>query len=259
MISPPRLGLAAAILASVLVLNAGTARAQDPYACLEDLSDDEVRHRLRFIEDHIAEHSQYSNIWWWGWLTVIGSAGLANWTMFAITREGDDPSEYRMTRERFFINAVGATLLTTQLSVFAMTSAHAKRKLRRMPNGTPRERRDRLRQATVLLERASKRQQLGTSPTAHGGGPLWGIGTGTYLATQGHPTFFVASAYLMPLIISEARINTQPTAAIDAFRKYRAMACYGRSGYAIEPPPSRSRVDWDLSMGPGGLAFRLTF
>jgi hypothetical protein len=259
MSSPRRPGVVAIVLASMLLSHVGTARAQDPYVCIEDLSDDEVRHRLRFIESHIAEHSQYSKLWWWGWLTVIGGAGLGYWGAFALTREGDDPQAYRAARERLFINAAGATLLTTQLSVFAMTSAHAKRKLRRMPAGTPAERRARLRQATVLLERASKRQQLGTSPMAHVGGPFWAIGTGTYLATRDHPSFFVASAYVMPFIISEARILSQPRAAIDAFREYRVMACYGRAGYAIPMSPARSRVEWDVGMGPGGLAFRLAF
>jgi hypothetical protein len=258
--SPPRrLGVAAIVVVSMLVSHVGTARAQDPYVCLDDLSDDEVRHRLLFIESHIAQHSQYSKLWWWGWLTVIGGAGLGYWTAFALTQEGSDPQEYRAARERLFINAAGATLLTTQLSVFAMTSAHAKRKLRRMPTGTPEERRARLRQATVLLERAAKRQTLGISPMAHVGGPFWAIGTGSYLVSRDHPAFFIASAYVMPFIISEARILSQPRASIDAFREYRSMACYGRAGYAMPPSPARTRVDWDVGMGPGGLAFSLTF
>jgi hypothetical protein len=259
MLPPQRLGIAALVLASVLFAPVTPARAQDPYACLDDLSDDEVGYRLRFIERHIEEHSQYSNFWWWGWLTVIGGAGVGYWGAFALTREQDDPREYRMTRERLFINALGATLLTTQLSVFAMTSAHAKRKLRRMPSDTPEARRARLGQATVLLERAAKRQALGTSPTAHVGGPLWGIGTGSYLASRDHDGIWIASAFVMPLVISEVRILSQPRAAIDAWQKYRAMACYGRAGYAIPKASPRSRADWDLGMGPGGLAFSLTF
>ena len=254
----PRLAIAAIVIASLLVVPTTPALAQDPYACLGELSDDEVSYRLRFIQNHIDEHSQYSKLWWWGWLTVIGGAGIGYWSAFALTRK-NDPDEHRAARERLFINAAGATFLTTQLSVLAMTSAHSQRKLRRLPSDTPEARRAKLLQATTLLERSAKRQAVGVSPTAHVGGPVWAIGTGTYLAVRDHPAFFVASAYLMPLVISEARILTQPRAAIEAWRKYRAMACYGRSGYAIPEVVSRSRVDWNVGLSPGGLGFSLTF
>lgn len=258
---PPRfrIGLAALVVAAILSAHVSPARAQDAYACLDDLSDDEVRYRLQFIERHLEEHGQYSRLWWWGWLTVISGAALGYWSAFAFARKGDDPEDYRMRRERLFINAAGASLLTTQLSVFAMTSAHAERKLRRLPTSTPGERRTKLQQATVLLERAAARQELGLSPTAHMGGPAWGIGSGTYLAVRDHPTFFVASAFVMPLVISEARVLSQPRAAIAAWREYRAMACYGRSGYAIPPTPARKRADWNVGVGPGGLNFGLSF
>lgn len=254
-----RSAIGAFLVATLLTAQARTTRAQDAYSCIDALTDQEVTYRLRSIEAHIAHHKQYSKLWWWGWLTVIGSAGLAYWTAFGvIPHEGDD-HDYRMRRERLFINAAGATLLTTQLSVFAMTSAHSHRKLRKLPDGTPEERRVKLREATKLLERAAKRQSIGISPTAHVGGPVWAIGTGTYLAVRDHPTFFVASAYLMPLVISEARILTQPRASIYEWERYRAMACYGRSGYAIPATPERSRVEWDFGIGFGGVNFGFRF
>lgn len=235
------------------------ALANDPYYCIDDLSESEIDYRLRWIEKHFNEHERYSKVWFWGWLSVMGAAAISHAVAFFTIPEQQTQNDYRMLRERMFINAFGATFTSAQMSIFAMTSAHAPRKLRRMPAGTVEEKRTKLHRAVTLLERSHDRQIMGKAAHAHAAGIGWAIGTGTYLTVRGHDPFPIVQAFVLPLVVVQGRILTQPRASIRAFEEYRTISCYGREGFALPPLRAPSRADWEISPGLGSLFFTVSF
>ncbi|NLE48749.1 MAG: hypothetical protein GX614_10130 [Sandaracinaceae bacterium] len=250
-------------IAMVLLIAFATAPpralANDPYECIDDLSEYEIDYRLRWIERHFAEHERYSKIWWWGWLSVMGAAAISHAVAFFAIPDQPTQNEYRMLRERMFINAVGATFTTGQMSILAMTSAHAPRKLRKMPANTVEEKRTKLHRAVTLLERSSERQILGKGAHAHAAGIGWAIGTGTYLTVRDHDALTLAQAFVLPLVVVQGRIFTQPRAAIRAYEQYRVIGCFGREGFALPPLRTVKRADWDITPGLGSLFFTVNF
>lgn len=248
-----------AALLIALAMPSRIALANDPYYCLDDLSESEVDYRLRWIERHFDEHERYSKAWFWGWISLMGAAAISHAVAFFTIPGQETQEDYRMLRERMFINAVGATFTTGQMGIFAMTSAHAPRKLRRMPADTFEEKRAKLHRAVTLLERSHDRQIMGKAAHAHAAGIGWAIGTGTYLTVRGHDTFPIVQAFVLPLVVVQGRILTQPRASIRAFQEYRTISCYGREGFALPPLQTPKRADWEISPGLGSLFLTVNF
>lgn len=263
-LAPSRLvsSLSAALLLVFLVVSIASPRgalANDPYYCIDDLSEAEIDYRLGWIERHFDKHERYSKVWWWGWLSVMGAAAISHAVAFFTIPDQETQSDYRMLRERMFINAFGATFTSAQMGIFAMTSAHAPRKLRKMPANTVEEKRTKLHRAVTLLERSHDRQIMGKAAHAHAAGIGWAIGTGTYLTVRGHDAFPIVQAFVLPLVVVQGRILTQPRASIQAFKEYRTISCYGREGFALPPLRTPKRADWDITPGLGSLFLTVSF
>ncbi|MFW2387999.1 MAG: hypothetical protein ACN4G0_06670, partial [Polyangiales bacterium] len=54
------------------------ANAQDAYSCIEELSDDEVRYRIRYIEGKLDDNKKQATRWRYTWmgLWLAGGAGM---------------------------------------------------------------------------------------------------------------------------------------------------------------------------------------
>lgn len=232
-----RLLVQALVLVLTLEALPSTSSAQDPARCIDRLSDAQIEHRLRWIETRFERGKRRARAWYWGWLSFSVVAGAFSWTRFALADRDD-----RLTRDSQWLSGLGSVALTATMSGMSMTSAFAPQRLRRMPRDTPEQRRTALVEATRLLRLSARRQRPATRLISHIAPGIWASITGTYLLTRYRDEnedliVPVGIAYAFPLIVAEARIQTQPTRAMRHYEQYRAFACSD----AYVPSPEEER------------------
>lgn len=237
------------------------ALAQDAYSCIDRLSDHDVQRRLMFVEASLESGKRRARIWWYGWTTFAVGATAATWGLYGLSR--DDPRE---VRDSALVGALGSSLMLAQLVAFPLVPAFAPQRLARLPERTPEQRREKLRVATRYLERSAVRERRLRGVVAHLGGPLFALGTGTFIAVRHDEPLASLQAFLAPPIIGEARVLTLPRRAILDWRQYRSFACPPSASSPPSPDIDRSAVDetrgartWSIIPAPGGLGLRLQF
>ncbi len=258
--------LATSLAAAIVGYAPRRASAQDAYACIDRLDDAEVSQRLAYLIRAFDDGAQHARLWWYGTLTfALGAAGLT-WTLYGLSRD-----EGRDEQDPALVSAIGASLLVAQAVALPLPSAFAPQRLRRLPEGSPEERRAKLRRATRELERSAAREDLLRGITAHGGPFAYAIGTGTYLAVKRDNPFAIAQAFLAPPVIGELKIVTLPWNATRAWDRYRSFACQVPT---YRPPAEESldaissagdgdrdarRAEWSLVPAGAGLGLRVAF
>lgn len=263
-----------ALAVSLLVLCAPSeAAAQDPYGCIDRLSDAEVRVRNEWLQGRFDLAKKRARWWWYG--------QIALWTGIAVTqtvlaaRSEEVPERFPNT-----VGAVGAWLTWLQLLVVPHTPAYAPQRFRRAPASTPQERRARLRYGLELLEEGAKRQALVGGPLAHLVPVLWSGFWGTYISLRFRDAWTSARLIGGGLLVTEFRILSTPQQAVRDWEAARGMIC--GADYVPDPPgdlgqsaggdpeptgeeaPSRGDAgssDLEARVFPtlGGLALHLTF
>jgi hypothetical protein len=232
-----RLLVQALVLVLTLEALPSTSFAQDPARCIDRLSDTQIEHRLRWIETRFERGKRRARAWYWGWLSFAVVAGAFSWTRFALADRDDG-----LTRDSQWLSGLGSVALVATMSGMSMTSAFAPQRLRRLPRDTPEQRRTALVEATRLLRLSARRQRPATRLISHIAPGIWASITGTYLLTRYREENTdlivpVGIAYAFPLIVAEARIQTQPTRAMRHYEQYRAFACSD----AYVPTPEEER------------------
>ncbi|NCQ61586.1 MAG: hypothetical protein GW913_13080 [Myxococcales bacterium] len=245
--SPPRL-LAAWMVMATLCMASPTAHAQDAYGCIEDLSDAQVRERLSFIERSFARTERRGRAWYWGyWSLMLG---------IAVAESIITSQEHReVGRVNGAVAAAGASVVVLTLTTQPFLGAFGTRRLSRHAEATPEQRREKLRYATHLLERAASQELLLTSWLAHGSAWAYSIVTGTLMAARYHAPLRATIGYVAGIFITEPRLLSQPMAQVHDFERYRGDTC----GAPYESPDQATRYQLSLRTAPGGLAFALSF
>ena len=64
------------------VLSPPPASAQDAFSCIEELDDDQVRYRIRYIEDKLQDGKKHATRWRYTWMGLWLGAG-AGMTLYA--------------------------------------------------------------------------------------------------------------------------------------------------------------------------------
>jgi hypothetical protein len=255
--------IAALAVLGCLSVPASRVSAQDPYHCIEDLTDDEVTYRIRELERELTHRKAWSRAFFYGW--TLGFAALISGEIGIMIRA--DGARQRATRTGMGISLAGATVSLTQHLAAMFPRAFAPQRLRRMPESTPEQRRAKLRYATRTLERGAMRESFQSGVLAHGSGWVWGLGWGTFMMlrfdeykTQG------AITLVGSILVTEARILSMPTLSVRAWDAYRGGACH--SLYMPPHVDEDSRFDVDVedegpevqvSAGLGSLGMTVSF
>jgi hypothetical protein len=237
------------------------AAAQDPYACIDQLSDEEVSHRLQFLVRRFEAGKRHARMHWYGWTTFSLGAVALTWTLYGLSRDdGHNESDPAL------VSAIGSVLLVAQQFAFPLVPAFAPQRLARIPESTPEERREKLRLATRYLERSAARLDMLRGISAHAGSMAFAIGTGTFLAVRHDEPLATTQAFLAPPVIAEAKILSLPWHAHYDWENYRAFACQVPEMRAPSdplvfdaPPRDESPVAWSIVPAAGGLGLRLDF
>lgn len=243
--------LAFSILFSVLT-PPRTASAQDAFSCIEELSDDEVRYRIRYIEGKLQDGKKQATRWRYTWMSLwfAGGAGMT-WAAIDNARDGDAADKFGWA-----YLAAGSYFMGLTHAILPAADVWGAKRIRRQDDGTEEARRAKLRYATETLKKASGVQELSGGALAIGGMLIYGIVGGTIKATQwkGHTRGLTAAMYVAPPILAGLQTATAPKAASQAYESYRGIACSSKYYDTSEAGP-----EFDFSVNPGGGSFKINF
>ena len=257
-----RATLLATIVVAVGVLSAAPGLAQDPYHCIEDLSEDELDHRIRGIERNFEEGQQHAAAWRFGWM--FSSAGILTWPAYNLSTR-DAPKA-----ERYYEWAIiaGGVATVLQLAVVPMPGVWGAKRIRRKPQNTIEEKRKKLLYATKKLEQSSNIQAWFGGLNYGGSGVVYGIVMGSVYLGLYHDDIGslesshdraiarlrAAGLFLIPPTLTISQAMTAPQHSYLYWEDYREIACSGRYLNTGDDGP-----EFDLSIGPTNVSFKVRF
>jgi len=231
-----------------------TAEAQDAYGCVDELDDDEVARRTRAIAREFRSHERHARAFRFGWTSLFAVFAAAEFAFIGPRAEGAQ-------RWNAYISGVGATSAMVQLLALPMPEVWARRRIERMPSGTPEQRRAQLRYALDALESAANSDRIIHTPLSHASAIIWSVGWGTLLSVKFDNPLVAAMAFLGGPVINEVRIFTAPNWATQAWLRTRAGFCWDR--YVDDAPRDAywDEPETEARLVPtfGGLGLHLTF
>lgn len=245
----------------------GSAAAQDASSCIEELSDDEVRYRIRYIEDKLQDGKKHATRWRYTWMSLwlAGGAGMTVAAVRGAQGEKDCPSgmDGQFCRDNNASKKFGWAYLAGGAYFVGLTHAFipapgvwGAKRIRRQDDGSEEARRAKLRYATNTLEKASNVQSLNAGALAPVGGLLYGVVGGTIKATQwpGQSRGLTAGMYVGPPLLLGMQAATAPREGVMGWEAYRGIACSSKYYDRHEEGP-----EFDFSVNPGGGSFSVKF
>jgi hypothetical protein len=188
-----------------------------------ELPDAEVSRRLSFIEARLEAGQGRAGLWWNAWYgTFLGLTAVQGGAALAL----HDPG----LRQSAAVGAVTSSLGVIPLTFSGFPARDAGDRLRALPESTPAERRLKLARAEHLLKTSADAEILGRSWLAHAGGAAVALVTGLVLGLGYKRGLNTITSVVASVAVVETEIWTQPTAAIDDYRAYRARTWGGTVG-----------------------------
>ena len=228
------------------------ADAQDAFSCIEELSDDEVSYRIRYIENKLEDGKKHATRWRYTWmgLWLAGGAGMT-YAAVKNARDNDDAEKFGWA----YLAAGSYFMAATHMFIPAPDVWGAKR-IRRQDDGSEEARRAKLLYATQTLKKANGVQSLSTGALPTVGGLIYGVVGGTIKATQwkGQSRGLTAGMYVGPPLLGLMQTATAPSSAVKAYEAYRGIACSSKYYDTHEEGP-----EFDFSVSPGGTNFSVRF
>lgn len=268
-------GIASALLAVVLVgAAAGTTcpargHAQDAIGCVDRLSDEEVRARLRFL-DHSFRHQRATAIpWFAGWLAFNAVSALISWAGFSQAPHG-------VPRDTWLMNALGSSFFVVSTSALPLPGIYARHRFEHhMPDATPEDRRRKLRRGTELLEWSAFVEESSSNYGAQLAAAGFTLGSSAYILFRNlgsDPRRIARGVVIQGVttqLFAELTLLSVPRRARRDWEIYRGFACsdprIGTPDDTLDvdvdpvPPPAASRgprVHFVLGFGTVGVAGR---
>jgi hypothetical protein len=229
-----------------------TASAQDAFSCIEELSDDEVRYRIRYIEGKLQDGKKQATRWRYVWMS-LWLAGGGGMTYAAVNAARDeDPAD----KFGWAYLAAGSYFMGLTHAILPAADVWGAKRIRRQEDGTEEARRAKLLSATQTLKKAAGVQELSGGALAIGGMLIYGIVGGTVKATQwkGATRGLTAALYVAPPFLAGMQTATAPKAASQGYEAYRGIACSSKYYDTSDEGP-----EFDFSVNPGGGSFSVKF
>jgi hypothetical protein len=147
-------------LAFTLLAPPRAANAQDAFSCIEELSDDEVRYRIRYIEDKMQDGKQHAARWRYVWMSLwlAGGGGMT----YAAINAANDKNEADKFGWAYL--AGGAYFMGLMQAAIPAPGVWGAKRIRRQDESTEEARRAKLLYATNTrhaMDRAEPRPHRG--------------------------------------------------------------------------------------------------
>jgi len=240
-------------LGAALVLTAalsGGALAQQT----ADLSDEQVKERLGFLENALVSAQPRAKLWWYGWIAGYSAAALVQGGLAAAN--WDKTGEDKDFAEDMLVGGATCALGAGGLLISPFVPAYGPTGLQSMPEGTPEERRAKLLRAHELMRECAKREKEGRGWLTHG--LNLGVNAAAGLVTvlvfdrpwsEGLITFAISES------VSLLNIFSQPRRARRDLKNYE-IRYLGKPGTYRE---GAADPTWYVSVCPGGISFGMRF
>jgi hypothetical protein len=260
-----RVCVAFVVLASLSLIGADEARADasEMEECVavahtrgeshfEQLDDAQVSELLGSVEESLARQRLGASLWYAGWSAFnVTNVAVGVWKAATV--------DTRLERDTWLMSSIGAGLFVLGAVIMPLPGLYANLRLSRLPARTPEQRRAKLRQGLVLLERAAVGEERNSNLTAH----LFGVGyalfsTGYIYFHNPHARrselYLAAGLQLLFSVIgAEATLWSVPRKARRDLAGITPRACGERKQARGE---ARSLA---LSASLGGLGLQLKF
>jgi len=254
-------------LAFTLLAPPRAANAQDAFSCIEELSDDEVRYRIRYIEDKLEDGKKHATRWRYVWMSLwlAGGGGMTYaavnaaqdrqsceaGTMGDVCRSNSDAKKFGWA-----YLAGGAYFFGLMHAVIPAPDVWGSKRIRRQDESTEAARRAKLLYATNTLKQASDVQALTSGALGVAASLIYGVVGGTVKATQwtGYTRGLTAGIYVAPVLLVGLQTATAPTEATKSYEAYRGIACSSKYYDRSEEGP-----EFDFSVSPAGGRLKVSF
>ena len=244
------------ILSCALAFNLLTpprpANAQDAFSCIEELSDDEVRYRIRYIQDKMEDGKAHSTRWRYVWMS-LWLAGGGGMTYAAINAARDNNSADKFG---WAYLAGGAYFYGLMHAIVPAPGVWGAKRIRRLDDSTEDARRAKLLYATETLKKSAAIEDLMGGPLGVTSALIYGVAGGTVKATQWHGASrgLTAAIYVAPPLLLGVQTATAPRSSSHAYEAYRGIACSSKYYERTEEGP-----DFDFTVAPGGANLKVSF
>jgi hypothetical protein len=242
-----------------LSLSLGWAFPQE----IQNLSDEQVKERLRFIENALNTAQPRAKTWWYGWIAGYSAGAAVMGTLAAVhwkdTKKDADTGQEVPDRgfaEDMLVGSATFALGVGGLLIDPFVPAYGPNELRAMSEDTAEESRVKLRRAEELLRECAKREREGRGWLTHllNLGANAAAGLVTVLAfdrswSDGLLTFATGEA------VSLLNIYTQPRRAVRDLENYEIKYGGKQGTYAGEAGESR----FYCRLNPRGISFGMRF
>ncbi|UCH30151.1 MAG: hypothetical protein JSV06_03750, partial [Myxococcales bacterium] len=228
------------------------ADAQDAFSCIEELSDDEVRYRVRYIEKKLEDGKKHATRWRYTWMSLwlAGGAGMT-YAAVEASRKSDDANKFGWA-----YLAAGSYFVGLTHAFIPAPDVWGAKRIRRQESDTEQARRAQLLYATQTLKKAANVQGLNSGALGVVGGLIYGVVGGPIKATQwpGKSRGLTAAIYVAPVVLLGLQTATAPTEGLKGYEAYRGIACSSKYYDTHEEGP-----EFDFSANPGGTSFTIKF
>jgi hypothetical protein len=187
-------------LLGVALIGARAASAQDG-------DDAQVSARLQQLETSFEEDEIHADVWFNGWLGIFTASALGSATL-SLTSTPDVAPVWR-------IGALRSGLGMFSVLLAPCPACSAPPMLRQLPASTPEERLRKLRIAEEQLHRAATMERLTRSWIGHTGSIVVSAAFSLWIWRGYHHGGAALLSFGSGILVSEAKIFTAPTRAID--------------------------------------------
>lgn len=242
-----RSALCAALLSACLGAPARRCQAAPPSPPPAAAADDaEVQARLTTLETYLHDVKRPMNLWWGSWIGILGGLGVGQ-LVLALTRDPQTRLE-EGDRTRLYVSS-GLSFAALALVLRPRPGRVASRRLSRLADATPEQRRAKLSAAETYLRDSAVMAYRIRAIWSHLLVGVVGLGAGLGVGLAYRDTWLGLMAGGGPALIGELRIWTHP------YRKQRHWEAYAQDPRAPLPV---SLAPLALQRG-GGLSLRTRF
>jgi hypothetical protein len=213
-----------------------------------DLPDLIVSERLQIIETMLHEGKSNANLWWYGWLAGYSAATVGQGVVSISTNDKSLKQDMVLGAATTLLGALGQVITP-------MVPGYAPDRLKKISDGTVKERRQKLIAAEELLKQSALREKSGRSWKNHAITGIVNIGGGliTWFGFK-RDIWAGLESFVLNTCITEAQIWTQPTKAMKDYKNYCKKYKSGST-----PMVQKPEIIWLVSGTPGGVQLRIVF
>jgi hypothetical protein len=239
-------------IAFTLLAPPRAANAQDAFSCIEELTDDEVRYRIRYIEGKMKDAKPQATRWRYVWMSLwLAGGGGMTYAAVNAARDNNNADKFGWA-----YLAGGAYFIGLTHALIPAPDVWGAKRIGRQDDSTEEARRAKLLYATQTLKKSASVEEFMAGPMGIVGSLTYGVVGGTIKATQwtGASRGLTAAIYVAPPLLVGIQTATAPKGSVEAYEAYRGIACSSHYYERTEEGP-----DFDFSVSPGGGNFRVTF